>query len=600
LRLWSARVAHEFDLQSFNDGNFERAFARRNAIASLTQVLYPSEATLAGRELRFKQEYFFVSASIQDILHRFQRLSLSFDHLPDELVIHINDTHPALAIAELMRLLVDEHGLDWARAWTITQRTFAYTNHTLMPEALETWPVPLFEALLPRHLRIIYEINAGLLREVARRHPDDGGILRRVSLVDEGGERRIRMAHLAVVGARRVNGVSALHTSLLKDTVFRDFDSLFPGRIVNVTNGVTFRRWLHDANPALTALISSRLGTGWQADPEELAALAPHAEDAQFRAAFRQIRGDNKRRLAAIIADQCGVAVDGDSLFDVHIKRIHEYKRQLLKVLHVVALYERMRRDPAAAPLPRTVIFGGKAAPGYVMAKLMVKLIHDVARVVNDDPAIGGMLRLIFLPNYNVSQAQLMIPAADLSEQISTAGHEASGTGNMKLALNGALTIGTLDGANIEIRDAVGASNFFTFGATVAQVAWLRAEGYDSCAAVEADAELKSALNLIASGHFSPGQPDRFRPILDSLLAGGDHFLVLHDFRSYLDCQERVEAAYRDPEEWTRRAIRNIAGAAGFSSDTAVRTYDRLVWQAPLDDEGVGAGATADTAAAAE
>jgi glycogen phosphorylase len=585
LRLWSARVAHELDLQSFNDGDHERAFARRNAIASLTQVLYPSESTPAGRELRFKQEYFFVSASVQDILSRFQRLHRSFDRLPDELVIHINDTHPAMAIAELMRLLIDVHGLEWERAWEITRRCFAYTNHTLMPEALETWPVHLFETLLPRHLQIIYDINAALLREVARRNPDDGGILRRVSLVDESGERRIRMAHLALVGSRRVNGVSVLHTELLKQTVFRDFAALYPKRIINITNGITFRRWLHDANPDLTALIRSRLGDDWLREPEELETLAPHADDPEFRAAFRSIRAANKHRLALLIARQCRLRVDPDCLFDVHIKRIHEYKRQLLKLLHVVALYDRLRQNPSAEIQPRTVVFGGKAAPGYVMAKLIVKLIHDVAAMVNVDPAVRGRLKLVFVPNYNVSHAQIIIPAADLSEQISTAGHEASGTGNMKLALNGALTIGTLDGANIEIRAAVGERNFFAFGATAAEVMRLRREGYDDKAVLAADPELQSVCGLIASGHFSPDQPDRFRPLIDGLIAGGDHFLVLRDFRPYLDAQERVEALYSDTEEWTRRAILNIAGAAGFSSDGAVRSYERLIWRAPLDDE---------------
>lgn len=581
LRLWSARVKDGLDLRSFNDGEHERAFARRNVVASLSQVLYPSESTPAGRELRFRQEYFFVSASIQDILRRFLRRKRPFAEFPDELAIHINDTHPSLAIAELIRLLIDEHDLDFASAWDITRKSVAYTNHTLMPEALERWPVRFFEKLLPRHLEIIYQINERFLKQVAASQPDDVDILRRVSLVDEDGERHIRMAHLALVGSWRVNGVSKLHTALLKQTIFADFNALFPNKIVNVTNGITIHRWLHDANPRLTALICSRIGDRWLTEHHEIASMRNYAANPDFRAAYRAIRRDNKCRLAELIARECGVNVDVDSMFDVHVKRIHEYKRQLLKAMHVIALYMRMRRDPTADPAPRTVIFAGKAAPGYAMAKLIIKLIHDTAAVVNADPRVRDRLKVIFVPNYNVGHAQRIIPAADLSEQISTAGFEASGTGNMKLALNGALTIGTLDGANIEIRDAVGADNFFGFGVTVDEVAELRASGYDSRATAAADAELTDVLDLISSGHFSPDQPDRFHPIVNSLLAGGDYFLVLKDFRSYLDSQEKIDALYREPEEWIRRAILNVAGAGIFSSDAAVRNYVRLIWDAP-------------------
>lgn len=581
LRLWSARVKDGLDLRSFNDGEHERAFARRNVVASLSQVLYPSESTPAGRELRFRQEYFFVSASIQDILRRFLRRKRPFAEFPDELAIHINDTHPSLAIAELIRLLIDEHDLDFASAWDITRKSVAYTNHTLMPEALERWPVRFFEKLLPRHLEIIYQINERFLKQVAASQPDDVDILRRVSLVDEDGERHIRMAHLALVGSWRVNGVSKLHTALLKQTIFADFNALFPNKIVNVTNGITIHRWLHDANPRLTALICSRIGDRWLTEHHEIASMRNYAANPDFRAAYRAIRRDNKCRLAELIARECGVNVDVDSMFDVHVKRIHEYKRQLLKAMHVIALYMRMRRDPTADPAPRTVIFAGKAAPGYAMAKLIIKLIHDTAAVVNADPRVRDRLKVIFVPNYNVGHAQRIIPAADLSEQISTAGFEASGTGNMKLALNGALTIGTLDGANIEIRDAVGADNFFSFGVTVDEVAELRASGYDSRATAAADAELTDVLDLISSGHFSPDQPDRFHPIVNSLLAGGDYFLVLKDFRSYLDSQEKIDALYREPEEWIRRAILNVAGAGIFSSDAAVRNYVRLIWDAP-------------------
>ncbi len=583
LRLWSPRAAHELDLRSFNDGDHGGAFSRRNAIESLSQILYPSDATPAGRELRFKQEFFFVSASVQDILRRFQRIDCSLDRLPEEMVIQINDTHPSLAIAELMRLLVDVHHLEWERAWNITRRSFAYTNHTLMPEALEVWPVRFFETLLPRHLQIIYEINDWFLREVAWRRPGDSAILRRVSLVDEEGERRIRMAHLAIIGSQRVNGVSKAHTNLMKQTTFADFQALYPGKFVNVTNGITFRRWLHEANPDLVGLIRSRIGDRWLTQPDDLAALAPHAEDPVFRAAFRAIKRENKKRMAAIIARECGVTVDIDSLFDVQIKRIHEYKRQLLSLLHVVALYNRFRTGTAAAPTPRTAIFAGKAAPGYAMAKLVVKLIHDVADVVNSDPAVGGLLKVVFIPDYSVRKAQNIIPAADLSEQISTAGHEASGTGNMKLALNGALTIGTLDGANIEIREAVGIENFFAFGASIEEAVALRANGHDAWACYHGDADLKDTLDLIASGHFSPSRPDLFQPIVDMLTKGGDSYLVLADFSSYLRCQERVEALYRDPDEWARRAILNVAGVCGFSSDRAVRQYAELVWKTDVD-----------------
>lgn len=578
LRLWSAGVKDDLDLKSFNSGDHEGAFARRNAVAKLSEVLYPSESTPAGRELRFRQEYFFVSASIQDIFRRFLRRNRTFERFPEELVIHINDTHPSMAIAELMRLLIDEHGLDFDGAWNITSRSFAYTNHTLMPEALEKWPVHFFEKLLPRHLEIIYQINDQFLGQVAARRPGDAGILRRMSLVDEEGERHIRMAHLALLASKRVNGVSKIHTALLKQTTFSDFATLYPDKIVNITNGITFRRWLHDSNPRLTAIIRSRIGERWLTEHQAIAEIAPSADDSRFRAAFRAVRRENKHELADLVARECGIAINVDSLFDVHVKRIHEYKRQILKALHVIALYARIRHNPSANPVPRTVIFAGKAAPGYGIAKLIIKLINDVAAVVNADPLMHDRLRLVFIPNYNVSHAQCIIPAADLSEQISTAGFEASGTGNMKLALNGALTIGTLDGANAEIREAVGAKNFFIFGATVEEVAKLRACGYDSRATAAADAELTSVLDLIASGYFSPDQPNRFRPIVDSLMAGGDHFLVLKDFRSYLDCQEQVESLYQDPEEWSRRAILNVAGSGIFSSDVAVRNYMRLSW----------------------
>jgi len=582
LRLWSPSSFGELDLRSFNDGDHVGAFARRNAIESLSQVLYPGDASPAGRELRFKQEYFFVSASVQDILRRFQRGGRPLDRLPDEIVIQINDTHPSLAIVELMRLLMDRHHLDWEQAWNLTRRSFAYTNHTLMPEALETWPLGYFETLLPRHMQLIYGINDWFLRDLARRRPSDGGLIRRMSLIDEEGERRVRMAHLAIAGSRKVNGVSKIHTDLMQRTTFADFAALYPGKIVNITNGISFRRWLLDANPDLVELIRSRIGDAWLKQPDRLAALAPHADDPAFRAAFRDVKHRNKLRLAELIAQDCSIPVDARSLFDVHIKRIHEYKRQLLKLLHVVALYDRLRQHPDAQCVARTVVFAGKAAPNYVMAKLILKLIHQVAQRVNSDPVLAGRLRVAFIPDYGVRKAQIIIPAADLSEQISTAGREASGTGNMKLALNGALTIGTLDGANIEIREAVGAENFFAFGATIEEAAKLRADGYDPWRYYHGDPEIRAALDLIASGHFSPSAPDLFRPVVDALTSGGDPYLVLADFASYLRSQERVEAEYADVEPWTRRAILNTAGMASFSSDHAVRRYAELVWNTGL------------------
>jgi starch phosphorylase len=583
LRLWSAKAAREFDLHSFNQGDYIRALEKKNESENLSRVLYPSDMTDAGQELRFKQEYFFTSASVQDILRRHKAKHETFDTLPDKAALQINDTHPALAVTELMRLLVDAHGVDWDRAWEVTRRTVAYTNHTLMPEALETWPVRFFETMLPRHLEIIGEINRRFLRHVRGLRPGADGLLGRVSLIDKRGEPRVRMAHLAIVGSHAVNGVSEIHTRLMRETTFADFDRLFPGKFVNVTNGITPRRWLGEANPGLARLISSRIGDGWLRNLEELEGLAALAEDAAFQEEFRAVKRANKEALAARIAKQCGVAVDAGTLFDVQVKRIHEYKRQLLNVLHVVTLYDRIRSDPARDRVPRTVLFAGKAAPAYAMAKLIVKLIHDVAAVVNDDPAVGGLLKVAFLPNYGVSQAQRIVSAAELSQQISTAGTEACGTGNMKLALNGALTIGTLDGANIEIRDAVGGDNMFTFGLTADEAAALKANGYDPWRHCHENPALKAALDMIASGRFSPREPGLFRPIVDALTHGGDHFLVLADYASYLACQERVEALYRDEREWTRRAVLNVARMGRFSSDRTVREYAKTVWQVAPD-----------------
>jgi starch phosphorylase len=579
MRLWAAKATRDFDLRYFNLGNYIKAVEDKNESENLSKVLYPDDTTIMGRELRLKQQYFFVAASLQDILYRFTKHHASFDELPDRVAIQLNDTHPAIAIPELMRILVDIHHLGWDHAWDITTRVFSYTNHTLMPEALETWPVELIEAILPRHLQIIYEINHRFLTDVTHRHPGDPDLLRRMSLIDEEGERRVRMAHLAIVGSHKVNGVAKIHTELMKNTIFADFDRLYPGRIINITNGITPRRWLNQANPGLAGLITSALGEGWITDLDRLSGLAPLAEDSAFQDAFMAVKQANKQVLAEMIRQRLHQEVFPDSLFDVQVKRIHEYKRQLLNVLHVITLYNRIRNNSGEERVPRTVIFSGKAAPGYAMAKLVIKLINDVAEIVNHDPAVRGLLRVVFVPNYDVTTASDIIPAADLSEQISTAGTEASGTGNMKLALNGALTIGTLDGANIEIREEVGEDNIFIFGLTAQEVAALRRDGYNPWDYYHANGELRQALDMIGSGYFCPGECGRFRPIVDALTHGGDHFLLLADYASYVACQEQVDALYRDPRQWARKAILNVAGMGRFSSDRTIREYAEEIWK---------------------
>jgi starch phosphorylase len=591
MRLWSAKASRDFNLKYFNEGNYIKAVEDKNASENLSRVLYPDDTTEMGRELRLKQQYFFVCASLQDILRRFLKYHPDLEQLPDKVAIQLNDTHPSIAIAELMRVLLDLHHRDWDSAWDITRRTFSYTNHTLMPEALETWPVSLFEAVLPRHLQIIYEINYRFLEKVSHRYPGDGDRIRRMSIVDETQGRRLRMAHLAIIGSHKVNGVSRIHTDLMKQTIFADFDALFPNMIINVTNGVTPRRWLLEANPGLAALITSRIGSEWLCDLSELKRLVPLAEDAAFRREFRTVKHINKERLAEIIRMRLRLAVNPLSMFDVQVKRIHEYKRQLLNVLHIVTRYNRIREGSAEGLVPRTVVFSGKAAPGYAMAKLVIKLIHSVADIVNDDPAVGGQLRVFFIPDYNISNAEKIIPACDLSEQISTAGTEASGTGNMKLALNGALTIGTLDGANIEIRDEVGEDNFFLFGLDAAQAAALKAKGYRPWDVYNSNGELKQALDMIAGGYFSPEAPQLFRPLFDSLTGYGDPFLLLADYASYITCQERVDELYRNQEEWSRRAILNVAGMGRFSSDRSILEYADKIWgvRAVRPDQGVGA-----------
>ncbi len=545
---------------------------------NLSRVLYPDDSTPQGRELRLKQQYFFVSASLQDILATHLSEGRSLASMPDSVAIQLNDTHPTVAIPELMRLLIDEHGLPWSESWQITTRVFSYTNHTLLPEALETWPVEMFERLLPRHLQIIYLINRDFLQSVEARYPGDHERRRRLSIIDDGGDRRVRMAHLAVIGSHRVNGVAQLHTELMRKHVFAGFADLYPDRFINVTNGIAARRWLKQSNPGLSSLLTEHLGPAWENDLEELGRLTGAADDAEFRHRFRGIKRANKQRLAEEVMRRTGVEISVDSLFDVQVKRIHEYKRQLLNLLYVVSRYRRIRENPRADIVPRTVIFAGKAAPGYAMAKAVIKLINNVARTIESDPAVREKLRVAFLPDYDVSLAQKIMPAADLSQQISTAGMEASGTGNMKLALNGALTIGTMDGANIEIRDHVGAENLFIFGLTAEEVAARRAAGYQPRRELDANPDLKDTLDLIDSGFFSPGRPDDAKPVINRLLSDGEPFLVLADFAAYAQAQDQVDLLYRREDEWSRKAIINCLNMGYFSSDRSIRDYADRIW----------------------
>ena len=589
MRLWAAKSSRDFDLDYFNQGNYIKAVENKDRSESLSKVLYPDDSTQMGHELRLKQQYFFTCASLQDILIRYLKDHDDFDALPDKVAIQLNDTHPAISIAELMRVLVDLHRLPWEKAWDITVRTFSYTNHTLMPEALETWPVAMFENILPRHLQIIYEINHRFLKDVRHQFPGDNDLLRRMSLISEDGGKRIRMAHVAIVGSHKVNGVSAIHTRLMKQTIFADFDRVYPGKFINITNGITPRRWLNHSNPRLAELISSRIGMGWVKELSQLKRLIPLADDAAFRQQFADIKRENKVRLAGLIKQELNLDVNVDSLFDVQIKRIHEYKRQLLNVLHVITIYNRIRHGGEC--VPRTVIFGGKAAPGYAMAKLIIRLINDVADTVNNDPQVKGRLKVVFIRNYDVSTAEFIVPAADLSEQISTAGTEASGTGNMKLSLNGALTIGTLDGANVEIGEEVGQENIFIFGLTADEVAHLQAKGYSPWDFYNANGELREALNMIASGFFSPVQTNRFKPILDNLLHHGDQYLLLADYAAYIACQGEVENAYTKQDVWVKKAILNVASMGKFSSDRAIGQYATEIWDVKPVDQKHGSGA---------
>ncbi|WP_300450986.1 glycogen/starch/alpha-glucan phosphorylase [Accumulibacter sp.] len=583
LRLWKAAAPSEIDLGAFNTGDYQRAAEFKNHFENISWVLYPNDSTPAGRELRLRQEYFFVSASMQDILVRHLAENGSFDNLADKVAIHLNDTHPAIGVAELMRLLIDEHDMSWNDAWHQCRRIFSYTNHTLMPEALETWKVSLIQRVLPRHLLIIYRINQEFLDEVLRLYPGDMDLIRRVSLIDDGGgherDKRVRMAHLCIVGSHRVNGVSQLHSDLMVQTIFADFARLYPERFHNKTNGVTPRRWLAQANPALSALLDERLaGQDWRLQLDCLQNLRASADDPAFRDAFAAAKRHNKVRLANYVARELGIVLDPESLFDVQVKRIHEYKRQLLNVLHVITRYNALLDGSASDLAPRSVIFAGKAASSYHMAKQVIRLIHDVAAVVNNDPRTRELLQVVFIPNYGVSVAELIMPAANLSEQISTAGTEASGTGNMKLSLNGALTIGTEDGANIEIRDNVGADNIFIFGNNTAQVNAIRQAGHRPMDIYRDDPALKEALDRIDSGFFSPGERPRYHDIFNSLLHYGDHYLLLADYADYVATQKRVDALYLNADEWQRKAILNVAGMGPFSADRTISDYANDTW----------------------
>jgi starch phosphorylase len=582
LRLWSAQATHAFNLQIFNRGDFTMAVQDKIASETLSKVLYPVDETPQGRQLRLEQQYFFVACSLSDILRR-QPPDAPLEQLPDNVVIQLNDTHPTIGIAELMRLLVDEKRLPWDQAWDITRQVFAYTCHTLLPEALEKWPVELFDQVLPRHLQIIYEINARFLDDVRKRYPGDAARVSRMSIIEDQPVRQVRMAHLATVGSFKVNGVAPLQSDLLRDRVLNDFSEYWPDKFTNVTNGVTPRRFMCLANPDLSDLITETVGEGWLTNAEHLKGLEPHSEDPDFRARWRDIKHRNKETLASIIQTETGVMVTPNALFDIMAKRLHEYKRQLLNVLHIITLYNRIKADPAYSPVPRVAIFGAKAAPGYAMAKLIIKLVHSVGNVVNADPDVGDKLKVTFLPNFNVTLAERIYPAADLSEQISTAGKEASGTGNMKFALNGALTIGTLDGANIDILERVGAENFFLFGLSVEEVMALQSSGYDPRKYYAQNPALKQAIDQLGSGLFSPGQPDLFRPIVDSLL-NQDQYLLLADYQAYIERQDDAEEAYRDTERWTRMSILNTARCGYFSSDRSIHDYATEIWHlSPVD-----------------
>jgi glycogen phosphorylase len=579
LRLWKSEAVESFDFQAFNVGDYYEAVDEKVISETITKVLYPNDEPEIGKTLRLAQQYFFVSCSLQDMISILMLRGKKIGTFHESFAVQLNDTHPSIAVAELMRLLVDEHLMDWEEAWKITQQTMAYTNHTLLPEALEKWPLQLFSRTLPRHLEIIYEINRRFLDEVRLRYQGDEDRVARLSLIDESGEKYVRMAHLASVGSHRINGVAALHTDLLTRTVLKDMYDIFPERFVNVTNGVTPRRWVALSNPGLAGLLTKTIGDRWiKHFEDEIRTIEPFADDSAFRAEWEVIKRDNKTRLAALIKEKTGVTADPYSLFDIQVKRIHEYKRQHLNVLHIITLYNRIKKDPKQEIAPRTFIFGGKAAPGYFMAKLIIKLINSVAEVVNNDPDVGGRLKVVFFPNFNVKNAHHVYPAADLSEQISTAGKEASGTGNMKFSMNGALTIGTLDGANVEIREEVGPENFFLFGLTTEDVHNIKVGGYNPRNFYESDPHLREVIDQIGTGVFSRGDRDLFRPMVDSLL-NRDEYMLFADCKAYVDCQNLVSKAFKDKHSWTRMSILNVARMGKFSSDRSIREYCEKIWK---------------------
>jgi len=578
LRLWHSEAAASFDFQAFNSGDYYGAVESKVIAENISKVLYPNDEPVAGKELRLRQQYFFVSCSLQDMIRLHLKLAPNLDNFHEKFAAQLNDTHPAVAVAELMRLLVDEHHYPWNKAWDITRQTFAYTNHTLLPEALETWSLDLFGQLLPRHLEIIYEINQNFLDQVRMQYPFDNERIARMSLIAEDGQARIRMAHLATVGSFAVNGVAALHSELLKSTVMKDFYELWPEKFHNVTNGVTPRRFVLLSNPGLAEILSRVAGPSWARDLTSLGSLEAHADDSGFHDEWQAMKTKAKQRLAKLIAQRTGIQVDPQSLFDIQVKRIHEYKRQHLNVLNIISLYHRIKQNPNLDVTPRTFIFGGKAAPGYYMAKLMIKLITSVGNIINNDPQVNGLLRVVFYPNFNVKNAQPIYPAADLSEQISLAGKEASGTGNMKFSMNGALTIGTLDGANVEIREEVGHENFFLFGLTVEDVMRTLNEGYHPLDIYNSNDQIKETIDLINSGLFSHGDTGLFRPLTDNLVHH-DPFLLLADFPSYVDCQNDVDAAYKDRQRWNRMSILNVARMCKFSSDRSIQEYCDNIWK---------------------
>ena len=581
LRLWAAKSTREFNLEYFNSGDYDRAVEDKIESETISKVLYPRDDFYGGRELRLKQEYLLVSATLQDIIRRYKKThSDNFSLFPEKVAIQLNDTHPVLSIPELMRILLDIEGLDWDEAWDITVKTFGYTNHTVMPEALEKWKVKLLELVLPRHLQIIYEINRRWLSEISQKYPGDEERVRTLSIIEEGDEKNIRMANLAIVGSHSINGVAALHTEILKKDVFKEFYDYWPEKFNNKTNGITQRRWLKLCNPGLSELITEKIGENWITNLTELKKLENFVDDEAFRKKWNKVQRQNKIRLAEYIHRKLKTEVNTDSLFDVQVKRLHEYKRQLLNALHAITLYNRIKANPDSEVVPRTIIFGGKAAPAYAMAKLIIKLINSIADEVNHDDGIDDKLKVIFIPNYSVTLAELIIPAADLSEQISTAGMEASGTGNMKFALNGALTVGTLDGANIEIREEVGEENIFIFGLKSDEVSRRRREGHDPRSYYNGNAELKKTFDMIQNGFFSPEEPNLFKPIIESLLNQGDHYMVLADYESYVKCQEKISQTFLDRDKWLKMSILNVANMGKFSSDRTIKEYAKEIWDA--------------------